>query len=173
MVREIPLRNRRGETLVTALVDDEDYEQLSRFTWHAIGRGRPGKQYVYAARTEHIGVRKWPVLMHRQILGLEKGDLRTGDHINHNTLDNRRGNLRIATKAENLQNREGAKVNSSSGIRGVYWHKQRGKWGARAMLRRRPYSLGLYASKEDAVRAVQEWRAKNMPYSSEATSRAA
>lgn len=62
--------------------------------------------------------------MHRAILGLESGDKRTGDHINHNTLDNRRPNLRIATVAQNCQNRKPHR-NNKLGLKGVCAHTPR------------------------------------------------
>jgi hypothetical protein len=47
------------------------------------------------------------VYLHRAILGLEAGDVRQCDHINRDTLDNRRANLRMATVLENAHNRGG------------------------------------------------------------------
>lgn len=61
------------------------------------------------------------VRMHREILGLYQGDKREGDHINHNTLDNRRGNVRIVTHQENAHNNRG---------KGYYWHRGARKYMA-------------------------------------------
>ncbi len=57
-------------------------------------------------------------LMHRVILGLEKGDGFIVDHINRNTLDNRRGNLRIVTPSQNRMNSK-VRSDSATGFKGV------------------------------------------------------
>jgi hypothetical protein len=119
-----------------ALVDDEDYESLSAYTWYAVIR----KHTVYA-RTHwwQGGVRK-NVSMHRMILnpivGLEV------DHLNHNGLDNRRQNIRISTRSENAYNREYYG-------KGVQWYPQRLKW--RVIIKGK--YVGLFATKEDAEKA--------------------
>ena len=58
------------------------------------------------------------VLMHRQILGLLKGDRRTGDHADGDTLNNTNDNLRIASAAQNTQN-QGLRSSNTSGFKGV------------------------------------------------------
>lgn len=78
-----------------ALVSDEDYERVSALKWYA-AEMKPG--YVYAKR-DFGGGRQ--VGMHRFILGTPKGMV--ADHINGNTLDNRRENLRSVTHAENVR----------------------------------------------------------------------
>ncbi len=88
-----------------ALVDAADYEWLMQWKWRARANACWYGRNYYADSTVKIDG-KWQVLkMHRIILGLEIGDKRHGDHINHDTLDNRRGNLRIVTPAENNRNR--------------------------------------------------------------------
>ena len=82
-----------------ALVDDQDFPELNSFRWQAMmGGGRN----IYAKRRGKKG-EPITVLMHRYLFGspLE----RDVDHINHDTLDNRRENLRVITHAENLSNR--------------------------------------------------------------------
>lgn len=66
--------------------------------------------------------------MHRQILGLEHGDTRKGDHRDGDTLNNQRRNLRIATVAQNSQNKK--KQRSKSGMKGVWFDRARGTWRA-------------------------------------------
>jgi hypothetical protein len=50
------------------------------------------------------------------------------DHINHDTLDNRKRNLRITTNDKNTQNRKGANSNSSTGVRNVNWGYKRSEY---------------------------------------------
>lgn len=97
MAMEIPLT--RG---LVALVDDEDAEWLGRWKW----RAKWCQSRFYAARTEALpGGKRRTILMHREIMGAV-GRRNMVDHWNHNTLDNRRGNLRHATNAQNQQNRK-------------------------------------------------------------------
>lgn len=71
------------------------------------------------------------------------------DHINGNKIDNRLSNLRLANESQNQQNRP-APQNSTSGYRGVTWHKQAGKWMARICLDGKRMSLGLFETAEEA-----------------------
>ena len=131
--REIPLS--RG---CTALVDADDYERVAALKWHCTDHG-------YAARG---GGGCAHAYMHRFILGI--ADKRCVDHISGNKLDNRRQNLRIASPSLNGLNRHRLNKNSTSGIRGVYWNKQKHKWAVKANPNRRQVHLGFFDSKEDA-----------------------
>lgn len=66
-------------------------------------------------------------LLHRFIIGANSGQF--VDHINRNKLDNRKVNLRIVTRSENVHNSK-IHVTNTSGIKGVYFHKATGKWEA-------------------------------------------
>ena len=107
--RLIPLT--RG---LSAKVSPEDFDWLNQWKWRAtlydVG--------FYATRSEGPQT----VLMHREILGLQKGDERTGDHRNHDTLDNRRSNLRVASQREQKYNARMKRTNVS-GLKGVYRNK--------------------------------------------------
>jgi len=85
--------------LVT-IVDAEDFAWLSQWRWHAQGRDR----WIYAVRS-FIDLSGKPglVLMHREIAGTGRGQ--STDHINGDTLDNRRANLRTCSHSENMCNR--------------------------------------------------------------------
>jgi len=80
------------------------------------------------------------------------------DHINCVVSDNRPGNLRLATQAQNMANRPGCNRNSSSGIRGVYWVKHRQKWRGVIMNLGKYISTGHFTTKEEAARAVESKR---------------
>jgi hypothetical protein len=88
--------------------------------------------------------------MARRILGLEHGDPLKADHINHDTLDNRRANLRIVT---NRQNGENLKTQSQHGA-GITFTKRNGKrpFSARALVH-----IGNFATKDEAAKAREAW----------------
>lgn len=89
------------------------------------------------------------------------------DHINHQTLDNTDGNLRVVTQSENMQNRKGATKTSTSGIRGVSWRKVERKWQAHIRINGKMVTLGLFEKIEDAEICVNIARKEFMPYSQE------
>lgn len=92
------------------------------------------------------------VYFHRYILGeIPKGMV--VDHINGNSLDNRRSNLRVVRQQQNKRNLGGALTNSKSGVRGVYWSKQRSKWHAVIRHNGKGINLGFYDNIEDAKKA--------------------
>ncbi|ABK00200.1 HNH endonuclease [Xanthomonas phage Xop411] len=74
------------------------------------------------------------------------------DHINGQRDDNRIENLRECTKAENQQN-QGKRSDNTSGIQGVCWHKQTGKWYARIWVNGKQINLGLFNSIDEAAQA--------------------
>lgn len=91
---EVILRNG-----MTCIVDDEDFQELNKYSWGIISH----RQHKYASRgTRKKGQPYSKILMHRQIMNFPKDSM--VDHINGNTLDNRKQNLRLATRAQNLQN---------------------------------------------------------------------
>lgn len=99
------------------LVDDDDYEFLSRWKWYSFVK----KHTVYAVRGEYHGydegvgyyVQK-RIMMHRQIMEAEQGFF--VDHINGDGLDNRRENLRLCTHSQNLQNQRKQKDRKYKGV---------------------------------------------------------
>lgn len=74
------------------------------------------------------------------------------DHKNRNPLDNRRENLRYCTHSQNLANKS-MQVNSKTGYRGVDFHKARGKFRARIVVKDRSIHLGRFNTPEEAALA--------------------
>lgn len=101
--------------------------------------------------------------LHREILGLEPGDPRQVDHINGNTLDNRRENLRICDCTENNCNVP-CRSNNTTGYKGVGWRKERGKYRARIKLNGKETHLGYY---DDPVIAAIAYDAAARKYHGE------
>lgn len=146
-MKEIPLT--RG---YVALVDDEDYERVSAHKWcAAVQRRADGTFRVYAVRNDvRINGKQQKIRLHRFILTAPCGMV--VDHINGNTLDNRRANMRICSHAENGCNRR-AQGGGKSYFKGVVWNKQRGKWEAQVWSKGRRVYAGLFTCEEDAARA--------------------
>ena len=100
-------------------------------------------------------------LAHRVIYflatGVDPGHLYV-DHINHNPIDNRPCNLRLATLKENTRNLSGARADSSTGIRGVRWRERDKFWYASVRANGKSHHIGCFKTKEDAVNAVTKAR---------------
>lgn len=141
-----------------ALVDDEDYNELSKFNWSISNAG-------YAQRRVKIGNKVSTILMHRQIMGLTFGDSDYVDHINGNRLDNQKSNLRRCTHTQNLHNSKISKRNKSR-AKGVFHQcsKYTTKngiaykyyWRASIMFNRQLIYLGLFPDTDEGFE-----RAKN------------
>lgn len=86
---------------VCTIVDGEDFLRFGHLKWCVTFRGRVG-QYPYAVRKVRSAGRKVALALHREITGCPAGLV--VDHINGDTLDNRRSNLRVVTKRENCLN---------------------------------------------------------------------
>jgi hypothetical protein len=123
-----------------AIVDDEDFEYLSQWKWYANFHKKYGKYYARA----NIGNGK-KVQLHRLIVKCPKGF--EVDHINHNTLDNTKGNLRIVTKSQNQMN---ATINSVNkvGMKGVTF--RRGKYHVTITKNKKRIYLGKFENANQA-----------------------
>ena len=88
--------------------------------------------------------------LHRLVIDAKKGEY--VDHINGDTLDNRRCNLRICTNSENLRNSK-TRIDNTSGYKGVSYKKERKKYIAYININKKRIFLGYYNSKIDAAKA--------------------
>ncbi|MGC4375766.1 HNH endonuclease [Fictibacillus sp. Mic-4] len=126
-----------------AIVDECDYEYLSNFPWHY------SKGYaINRSSFFHEDGKRKTVLMHRLILQVDPRH--EVDHINGNSLDNRRNNLRIANRAENSRNIKTPSHNTS-GYKGVT--KSKKGWRASIHLNSEKIHIGVFKTKEDAAKA--------------------
>ena len=92
--------------------------------------------------------------MHRFVFGLNESNKNIIDHINGNKLDNRRSNLRVVTRSENLMNAK-TRSNNTSGYKGVSFNRDCNRWQAHIRTSKSIY-LGLFDTKEDAHKAYCE-----------------
>ncbi len=132
-----------------ATVDDDVYEWASQYKWYA----HHMRSVFYVTRNVSSCNSQKSIYLHREIMKAPKGVY--VDHINGDGLDNRRGNLRLATNAENMRSR-GSNANNRSGFKGVHWHKDAGKWCAQIGVDGKRINLGWFDSKDDAARAYDD-----------------
>lgn len=148
-MREIPLTQN-----MVALVDDDDFERLSKVKW----RVQKGKNVCYAIRSAFSKGRYKNVYMHREIMNCP--DDAQVDHRDGDGLNNCRPNLRLATNTENGRNRTKQR-NNTSGFKGVYHraHKKSGypkEWLATITSDGNLIHLGFFSTAEEAARAYDE-----------------
>lgn len=141
----ICLYNKDCIEIERCMIDSEDVDRINNYKWY-VKYERNNEPYC---RNNKIGV------IHRFILGLQIGDSRVVDHINHNTLDNRKCNLRICSNQENICNSKLSKTNKS-GIKGVYWDTDRNKWHAQISINNKTKYLGRFTNMEDAIKARKD-----------------
>lgn len=144
----------RCETLI-------DVKDLPRAASIAHGWYKTTRNYVAASRKGPGG--KIEIISLHRFLMLPPYGWQI-DHINRNTLDNRRENLRIVLACQNAQNKNNNSRNTS-GHRNVYWFRQCKKWGVRIHVGGKGIFGGLFSNIEDAVAEAERMRQKYMAFS--------
>jgi len=131
-----------------AIVDLDDYYWLKKFRWFA------SKNIItyYANRNAYSweNAKTRSFLMHRLII--KAPDNLLVDHINYNGLDNRKANLRLATKMQNNRHVIRTRNPGTSKYKGVTWRKDRKKWAVKIMADGKTISLGYY---KDEIQAAK------------------
>jgi hypothetical protein len=142
-MKQIPLANG-----MIALVSNSDYKNLRKYHWNGI----KGKSTFYATRSDRFGKN---ILMHRQILGLKKGDGVIVDHKDLNGINNTRRNIRKCTNQQNHFNGTSRK-NSTSKYKGVGWDTEKKKWVSQIMYNHKRIFLGYYKEERCAAMAYDK-----------------
>lgn len=155
---EFYIKNRRGKKF-SVLVDISVFDDIRKCSWYATWK-RDIKGY-YICRTNHLGAIDGKqiietVFLHNYIIQQPKGYV--VDHINHNTLDNRLCNLRIASVSQNCRHRSGKNSNNTSGYRNVSWDKRANKWIVQLQVNKRNTRLGSFDDVHEAGRFATEMR---------------
>lgn len=121
--------------------DLEDYDLIKDYCWWKNDNG-----YLISSLNDNKKIRMSRLIM-------KEDDIRILiDHQDHNTMNNRKSNLRRATSSENAMNSELSSSNTS-GVTGVYFDKKRNRWVASIMINYKSIHLGGFIEFEDAVRA--------------------
>jgi len=127
-----------------ALIDDEDYEKVSQFKW-----------CVNGVSPSHYGIRVCKgqrgklIHLHRFLMNAPDGfDV---DHIDGDTMNNQKSNLRICTRSQNSINSK--KKKGLSKFKGVHWLKDNKKWRAKIMKDGKSFYLGCFTNEAEAAAA--------------------
>lgn len=139
--QEIPLT--KG---FVAIVDDDDFDEISKHNWHC---SINSKVNIYARAI----INRQQFKMHHLIIKKRNGLLI--DHINGNGLDNRRCNLRLATREQNARNRR-LHSNNTSGHKGVSYRKTDKKFSAYIRVNGKRITLGMFKTIRPAIEAYRE-----------------
>ena len=139
------------------LLDDIDYKLVSSM----------GKWNIHKARDKFYAQKRLPsglVELHRFLTGAKKGEYI--DHIDGNTLNNTRANLRICSNADNLRNGR-IRPNNTSGYTGVVFDKRDNLWEAKIRVNYKTISISGFDNFEDALGAriglqYLFWRGNNV-----------
>jgi hypothetical protein len=156
-MKQIPLRNRKGETVAYAKVDDEDYDYLMQWRWHLSNKDN---STLYAKR----GTRT-TISMHREIMKVTNPQILV-DHIDHDGLNCQKNNLRLTNRSGNATNRR-SKRNATSKYLGVHLQTSKYKlksgeektcfaWIASIRKNGKLTSIGYFDSEEDAAKAYDK-----------------
>lgn len=133
------------------IVDEQDYYRYNDYRWSPQKKSRT----YYAIRVVSNCEKTLRIVsLHREIMNEPKGLL--VDHKNGDGLDNRRANLRTATKFDSVHNRRKRKTKTSSRYTGVNIDKETGRWVARIRNRGKRTWLGSFKDEAAAARAYDE-----------------
>ena len=134
------------------LVDDEDYEYLNQWKWR-VKKTRCG---YYVRRNTLKNNKNTSIIMHRVLMNLKENKKVHVDHIDHNTLNNQKNNLRVCTIAQNQWNQIsiGYKKNRYSKYKGV--HRYGIYWRVRISKNKRRFHIGVYKNEIEAALAYDK-----------------
>lgn len=134
-----------------ALVDDDDFEKLNQWEWHAKTFYKSKKWY--AARSQ----KGKTILMHRIILNPTSGmDI---DHQDNNGLNNQKSNIRICTRSQNREN-TGKRIDNKTGFKGVCWYQKYKKYSSSISHNRKRIFLGYFNTPLEAAKIYNEYAKK-------------
>ena len=137
-----------------AIIDAEDLERIGERRWYAAWN--PSRQsYTATSTTCTPGKSNTTVYMHRIIMNAKEGEF--VDHINGDSLLDKKSNLRICTPAENARNLPKSSRNTS-GTKGLT--KRNGKWIASIRMDGKLKHIGSYDFYEDALTARKDYEQK-------------
>lgn len=159
-IAKIELHRKNDENL-WAIIDLEDLDRVLKFPYTWFARYHKNIDGYYAAVSMYLPElqRPTPFYLHQFIMNSTKNFV---DHINHNTLDDRKSNLREITIEQNSRYRESRNNNNKSGYRNVCWSNGEQKWLVQLQVNGKNTVLGRFSKDqlEEAGKFAEEMRRK-------------
>lgn len=150
-VVKLIVKKRKGIN-IEFIIDLDDFDKIRKIPyWGAAWYKCPSCYYIKAE------INGKSILLHRYILGIED-KYEVVDHINHDTLDNRKINLRVTNIQNNSRHREKKNKNNKSGYRNVCWIDD--QWCVQLHLNGKNVRLGYFNDVHEAGRFAKEMRNK-------------
>ena len=152
----VPFRSKKLSG-ISFVIDKQDYDAyITKMpSWFLSGAKN---NYVTADWRDCPGGRR-KIRLHRfLILGVDDDQNKVVDHINGDTLDNRRCNLRVLSKSMNVSHRANLNSNNKSGHRGVRWCDTNKRWIARIQHNEDIWWQKSFENKDDAIKEINERR---------------
>lgn len=158
-MKQIYLTGKHGSIIGNyALVDDEDFDRINQFKWHAFNI----KGGLYAARiTKYKLGKQKSILMHREVMGVTDRKIYI-DHEFHNGLDNQKCNLRICSPTQNQMNSRKLCTTGYSKYKGITTNKNSfidgspTRWIAFISINGKNTYLGTFKTEIDAAKSYNE-----------------
>ena len=146
----VTITRKSGER-VDVLLDLDDLTRLVKLnvSIHAVYSAKIDSYYI---KLKQNGKN---VYLHRWVMSVADRRVYV-DHRNHNTMDNRKENLRLADNSANMHNRRGSQKNSKSGLLGVCWDASKRKWLSRIAVNGKEHFIGRFDDKYEAHAAYME-----------------
>lgn len=150
---------RRNGDKFEALIDLEDYDKIKDMCWHATWHIR--SKWYYIEHTKYLGISNGKpqyqfITLHKFIMkSKEKEDV---DHINGDTFDNRKSNLRVINHSDNTKNRQRKNRNNSTGYRNVTLYN--GWYLVQLQINGKNTVLGKFKNVDEAGAFASEMRTK-------------
>ncbi len=136
-----------------ALVDDEDFERVSKHSWYASGGYAASCASKYRRSDGKVRI----ITLHRFVMGLDYGDPKVVDHKDRDGLNCQKNNLRICNSLKNSHNFPKSSRGTSSKFKGV----RRGKWYAAIKVNGKNIHLGVFSKEVDAAKAYDRAATKH------------
>lgn len=130
-------------------ISKDDFEKVKNICWYADYDSHINDYYICTYKNSKY------IALHRFIMDMVDDKKYLVDHINHNTRDNTRHNLRISSSSCNSMNRK-LMNNNTSGITGVTWHHTTQKWQVRICVNGKSIYLGVYDDFDSAVKVRKD-----------------